>query len=150
MFWAKLLRMPERSFRFVVPGKPQPKQRARKGVGGRFYTPKETREYEARVKSCAWAAMAQAGLLRRGAWPLDARYRVSVVIYPANARVPDGDNVLKAVQDGLNGLAWSDDRRSKMGSYDTREPDRENPRVEVTVAVVSGQPVSDSVSAVSE
>lgn len=83
--------MPQgRSFRFVVPGKPQPKQRARVGVGGRFYTPRETREYAKLVRSCAWAAMAQAGLLQRGAWPLDAEYRVSIAIYPPNRRRPDG------------------------------------------------------------
>lgn len=128
--------MPERlSFRFVVPGKPQPKQRARKGVGGRFYTPKETRDYAKLVKSCAWAAMAQAGLLQRGAWPLDATYRVSIAIYPPNLRVPDGDNVLKAVQDGLNGLAWGDDRQTVGGSYWTHGPDKDHPRVEVEVEV---------------
>lgn len=127
------------SFRFVVPGKPQPKQRARRGIGGRFYTPPETRAYHGLVKTFAWAAMAKAGLMRRGAWPLDARYRVSVVIYPASLHVPDGDNVLKCVQDGLNGLAWADDRQAKVGSYDTRKPDRENPRVEVEVAVILGE-----------
>jgi len=130
--------MPEGlSFRFVVPGKPQPKQRARKGIGGRFYTPKETRDYAKLVKSCAWAAMAQAGLLQRGAWPLDASYQIGIVIYPANRRVPDGDNVLKAVQDGLKGLAWGDDRQTVGGSYWTHDPDKDHPRVEVEVAIVS-------------
>lgn len=134
------------SFRFTVPGKPQPKQRARKGLHGRFYTPKETREYQKLVQSCAWAAMAQAGLLRRGSWPLDAAYKVSIVIYPPNRRVPDGDNVLKAVQDGLNGLAWNDDRQAKAGSYETRPPDAERPRVEVEVSVRVGDQPSAALS----
>lgn len=125
------------SFRFVVPGKPQPKQRARKGIGGRFYTPPETRDYAKLVKSCAWAAMAQAGLLQRGVWPLDARYLVQIQIYPPNRRVPDGDNVLKAIQDGLNGLAWADDRQTVGGSYWTHEPDAARPRVEVEVALAN-------------
>ncbi len=125
----------EGSFRFVVPGKPQPKQRARRGLGGRFYTPKETRAYEKLVQSCAWAAMAQGGLLRRGVWPLDATYKVGIVIYPPTRRVPDGDNVLKAIQDALNGLAWNDDRQATVGSYETKPPDPERPRVEVEVSV---------------
>jgi len=132
------------SFRFIVPGKPQPKQRARKGIGGRFYTPQETRDYAKLVKSCAWAAMAQAGMLQRGVWPLDAQYRVQIQIYPPNRRVPDGDNVLKAIQDGLKGLVWSDDRLTVGGSYWTHDPDAARPRVEVEVAVVAGQPVAAS------
>jgi len=132
------------SFRFVVPGKPQPKQRARRGTGGRFYTPKQTREYAELVRSCAWAAMSQAGLMRRGAWPLDAEYRVQIQIYPPDMRRPDGDNVLKAIQDGLNHLAWHDDRQTVGGSYWTHDPDKTHPRVEVEVAIVSGQPAAST------
>lgn len=71
------------------------------------------------------AAVRAAGALARPAgWPLDAAYRVCVVLVrprlkrhgkkagtlPANTK-PDGDNYVKGVLDALKGVLWSDDGR---------------------------------------
>lgn len=88
---------------FTVEGKPQGKQRARRGRGGHFYTPKETRAYEQAV---AWSA--KQGLAR----PMgDYRGPVELFVraYFSDHRRRDADNVLKAVQDALNGICYHDD-----------------------------------------
>ncbi len=111
---------------FVVPGEPQGKGRARVGrVAGhaRMFTPAKTVAYEGLIAHAAQQAMA-------GHAPLDAALYVHVEAYfipPASwakkkradalaGRIwptvkPDGDNILKAVGDGGNGVAWLDDKQ---------------------------------------
>ena len=50
---------------FMVPGKPQGKQRPRLGKGGRVYTPTQTKRYESFV---AGAYLVASGGRRRGAY----------------------------------------------------------------------------------
>jgi len=88
---------------FRVPGKPQGKQRARRGRNGRFYTPAETVAYERRVAWAAKQAMTKPMGDYRGPVVL------SVLCYFGDHRRRDGDNVLKAVADSLNGVAYHDD-----------------------------------------
>jgi Holliday junction resolvase RusA-like endonuclease len=88
-------------FAFIVPGKPQPKQRARSGKG-RHFTPAETKAYETLVMLSGTRARPQG-------WPLDGVYKVSAVFYWADRHRRDIDNTLKAIKDGLNGVAYADD-----------------------------------------
>ena len=90
---------------FTVPGRPQGKQRPRLGRGGRVYTPAATRRYESAVRSACLVAMMQAGLAKRYAGDCGLLVRC----YFPDGRRRDGDNVLKSVQDALNGLLWIDD-----------------------------------------
>ena len=88
---------------FSVPGKPQGKQRARRGRGGHFYTPKETRLFERRV---AWAAKRALG------WSMGdyiGPVELAVTCYFSDRRRRDADNVLKSVSDALNGVCYKDD-----------------------------------------
>jgi crossover junction endodeoxyribonuclease RusA len=85
-----------------IPGKPQPKQRARKGAGGRWYTPLETRQYERLVKQCALVA-------RPVGWRLDGRYHVTIHVFAPDKRNRDLDNIAKSILDGCNGILWADD-----------------------------------------
>ena len=109
---------------FIVPGKPQPKQRARKGKYGNFYTPKETVAYEHKV-----GVFARKAHLRSR----PDKVQLGLVIWWADARRHDGDNVLKAIQDALNHIAWNDDNQVVKTNVDADHIDRKNPRVEVAI-----------------
>lgn len=122
---------------FTIPGEPKPKERARKGnePGSQFHTPKETKKYEEAVG--LWALQARC---KTKEWDVRSRFRLDVIFYFPTWR-KDCSNVLKAIEDGCNGILWHDDSHKylKAGSFDS-EVDRENPRVEVTVTIV-GDPI---------
>lgn len=135
-------------FSFTVPGEPVAKGRARAFVrGGRVahYTPDKTERYEARVATFAQQAMA-------GARPLEGGVALSVVArfsIPASwskkrrqaamdgleqvTKRPDLDNVLKAIKDGMSGVAWLDDSQV-VRLVDCRKVYAELPGVDVIVA----------------
>ena len=117
---------------FVIMGPPQPKERARRGKGGHWYTPERTRRYEESVARAAWAALTIARQLET--WPLDRKYMVAVTAYFPDARRRDADNVGKAVLDACNTVLWNDD--SQAGVTNNPEIDREHPRTVVRVEVV--------------
>ena len=77
---------------FFIPGRPVPKSRARAGAGGRFFTPKRTREYEELV---AWTARTQPFAL--GSGPVALR----IVLKSSSALKGDIDNYAKAILDGM-------------------------------------------------
>lgn len=141
--------------RFTIPGDPVAKGRARsvtrRGKGGASYiahiTPEKTERYEARVAVFAQQAMA-------GAQPAEGAVSLSVQAYfpiPASwskkrqqaardglehhTKKPDLDNVIKAVKDGMNGVAWKDDSQV-VAMIDCRKLYSDTPRVEVIVGAV--------------
>lgn len=111
-----------------VVGKQRPRATAR-GGRARVYTPRKTRVFEETVRR-AWRE--QAG----DAWsghhgPVSVSVSVSRELARSNPKYwagrqdtqkPDVDNVLKAVLDALNGLAYSDD------AHITREMAEKEPR----------------------
>jgi len=93
---------------FFVEGEPVVKKRPRKGKRG-FYTPTKSKEYERLVGLRAVEA---------DVTPLDGPVSVNIYChhkrpkkstheYPARS---DLDNVIKAILDGLRGVAYQDDR----------------------------------------
>ena len=99
---------------FVVYGKPQGKQRPRfSRRSNSVYTPKNTQTYERQI---AKAYRAAANGLSFGDKPVDiwitavfAKAKTSKKEYPTIK--PDIDNIQKAVFDGLNGVAYNDDKQ---------------------------------------
>lgn len=89
---------------FTVPGRPVLKQRPRVGKNGKIYTPKKSRDYEEQV---AWAARP---VFKE---PYLGPVGLQIQVYLSR---PGGDldNYVKTIQDGLNGIAWRDDRQVKM------------------------------------
>jgi Holliday junction resolvase RusA-like endonuclease len=84
-----------------IPGKPVPLQRARTGKG-RHYLPVRSRAYRQLVQE-TWMAAGRPSL---GGAPLT----LSARFYGARANA-DLDNLVKAILDALNTLAFDDDRQ---------------------------------------
>lgn len=102
---------------FSFSGPTQAKQRPRQGKNKRFYTPKETVEFEDRVS--AWGKR----LFER---PFAFPIKVTLSIYDGTDvqelldagafglvyySKDDVDNIAKCILDGLNGIAWRDDKQ---------------------------------------
>ena len=113
---------------FTVYGKPQPKQRARLGKHGHWYTPTSTVAFETQVRNAAFITLATKGI-RQG---YGDDVCLTVACYFPDARRRDADNVLKAVQDALNGFVYVDDSQVVSATV-TKAIDRERPRTEVEV-----------------
>ena len=116
---------------FTVLGPPQPWQRAGRTRKGIAYTQKETKQYELAIKTSAFVA----GVFNLVEWPRDARYKLHVFAYFANNRRRDLDNVLKAVCDALNGIAYVDDSQIDA-MHITRSVDARLPRTVITLEVL--------------
>lgn len=109
---------------FIVPGQPQGKGRPRVGkIGGhaRMFTPEKTVAYEGLIAHAGHQAMQGRPLMEGpvsvvvdmrcqvpASWSKKKRAQaLTGEIRPTSK--PDQDNVLKAIFDGLNGVAWRDD-----------------------------------------
>lgn len=107
---------------FRVDGKPQAKQRPRFTKQGHVYTPPETTNYEKLIKVSYREQCGQITL--KNAIRADITVSVSIPksiskkkfwemqegnIYPT--KKPDCDNIIKSILDGLNGVAYEDDKQ---------------------------------------
>lgn len=85
--------------KFVVLGRPVPKQRPRMGKGKAF-TAQLTKDYE---KTVGWYA--RAAMMSRE--PLQGPVAATIDVYHKNKM--DCDNMAKSILDGLNGICYLDD-----------------------------------------
>jgi Holliday junction resolvase RusA-like endonuclease len=128
---------------FEVEGKPVPKARARvvtKGKRRFAFTPKKVKDWEAVVKK-----EAKKHFEMPFAWPV----MVSLTFYlhrPKTRRLdfwvtttPDLDNLEKSVLDGLNEVAYTDDKLVVVKSSSKRYVTDGVPRVRITVASIQDQ-----------
>jgi len=130
--------------RFTVPGEPTAKGRARSFVRNghvAHYTPEKTARYENLVKLAAQQAM-------QGRAPVDGPLRLTVHAFfsiPASwsakkraaavgkpvIKKPDASNILKAIEDGMNGVVYIDDAQCAI--LRASKSYAEQPRVEIVV-----------------
>ena len=134
--------MDEKKIKFVVPGRPQEKQRPR-WSRTRMYSPIETVNYETYVKEMfvisypdfvplegplkmtiwAWLMIPKSTSKKR------AKMMTEMIIIPEVQ--PDWDNLGKIVSDALEGLAYKRDGQIATGIVHKRYSDR--PRLEVVI-----------------
>lgn len=88
-------------YMIVIPGRPVPKGRPRLGKNGNVYTPRKTREYEKLVGWCTKQTMKE---------PLQGDIAMDIKVY-IKGPCGDLDNLEKAILDGMNGIAYNDDRQ---------------------------------------
>lgn len=92
---------------FFVASEPRAKQSFRVGHRG-GYTPARIKAWQADVGWAGQQAMRQCGF----EGPLQGNLTVELVFILGNLRRIDLDNLSKAVQDGLNGIVWDDDKQN--------------------------------------
>ena len=136
-----------KDFLFIIPGPPKGKARPRV-VHGHAYTPESTVQYEKQVQQ-AWREAA-------GDWKAENDQPLALYIsmfYPIPkshtkkkqeferrnwilpTKKPDIDNVLKIIMDGLNGIAYTDDKQ--VVEVTMRKRFSTTPRVEVELREVA-------------
>jgi len=97
---------------------------------------KQAGRYLAYKNNVGWAAK------RANVKRLDGPVEVIAVAYLHGKREPDADNLAKAFLDGLNGIAWTDDRQvRKLTIEKVKVATREEERAEIIIkeaAQVSG------------
>ncbi len=116
------------SVAFFVPGIPVGKGRPRITTFGgkaRAYTPAKTVAYESIVASIAYDAMAGSALLEgpvgmvvTATFPIPASWtKARKQAAQWHTARPDGDNIVKAAADALNGVVWRDDSQVARCSF---------------------------------
>lgn len=127
---------------FTVWGKPYGKGRPRFARSGHAYTPKLTREYEELVKSCYILQCGDKMVCDevplvaeiRAYFPIPtslSKKKQAELVGKAHIKKPDTDNVVKAILDGISGMAYRDDA-TIAEIHATKSYDAE-PRVEVII-----------------
>lgn len=102
---------------FIIPGRPFAKQRPRATRRGRVYTPEQTVSFERQVGQIAMQHFAaplsgavrlsvQAHFKPAASW---SRKKVAEHLGRPHCQKPDADNLVKAIWDGLNRIAFADD-----------------------------------------
>lgn len=109
--------------KFIIPGKAVPKARPRVTKRGFTYTPKTTKDFETLVRNSYVAEFGENSMFPQQmplamvvefqskppkSWSKQKQKKaLNKEIYPISR--PDVDNLLKGVQDALNGVAYPDD-----------------------------------------
>lgn len=134
------------AIRFFVPGKPVPKARARaysRNGQTRMYTPKTTADYESLVQSICREAFVRPlecpvfvalaiALPVPSSWSKKRKEAALKQLEHPTSR-PDIDNYIKAIFDGMNGVAFVDD--SQVVRLESEKFYGQTPGVVVTVNV---------------
>lgn len=116
---------PGETVKFTVPGRPVPAVR----MTQRSKYSDRARRYLAYKSVVGWSA--KIAKLQ----PVNGPIAIEAVFYFGNKRLPDVDNLLKAVMDGLNKVAWCDDRQIVRSLGERRQGEPERAEITITYLV---------------
>lgn len=122
---AYTLEPPKAEAHFVLWGEPKSKERPRVSRNGNVYTPKTTRDAE---KDVAGTYLDKCGDVY-----FKKTIELRVSFYLGNKRARDGDNMLKLIQDALNGIAYPDDKQIRSVHMTVWNTTKERARTEVSL-----------------
>lgn len=93
--------------------KPRPKQRPRLGRKGRVFTPAETLEFERSIREAYTGPLFESAVgitisLNKDSFTVTVTEHATMEPSPLRG---DIDNYVKSIMDGLNGVAYADDRQ---------------------------------------
>ena len=132
---------------FTIPGNPVPKARPRVTKSGHAYTPKKTSDYEKLVQIYAKQAMAGMNptteavrLTVRAFFPIPKSWTKAKKEKALNGDLkhttkPDLSNIVKAVEDAMNGIVYKDD--SQISEIVCVKRYSMSPKVDLTVEVIN-------------
>ena len=107
----------------IIEGEPIAKARPRLGANGNIYTPKTSKDYENMIAWCAkQLPRFEGGLL------VEATFYCS-----PHRRMPDLDNLIKSLLDGLQKGGVFEDDVQVVEIYARRRLDKAKPRVELSL-----------------
>ena len=125
---------------FTVPGVPVPQSRPRVSRYGTYY-PAKVKSYREYIATVAKAAMRGREPLRGALGmyctffftpPKSTPKKTLSIMYGAyHTKKPDADNLVKAVQDAVNGICYADD--SQIAVLNARKYYADTARVEVVI-----------------
>lgn len=136
--------------RLTIPGTPQGKGRARFSTRGGFaraFTPEKTVAYEGLIAFAGQKAMDGCELITAPVYVTLTAFFAIPASWTKKRKAaalsglmwhtgkPDGDNILKAVGDGLNGIVWKDD--SQVAFSKVMKQYAETPRLEIVVEALA-------------
>jgi Holliday junction resolvase RusA-like endonuclease len=123
----------ERVLKFVVPHEPVPKQLGVvMGRGRRVYKGARVAGFEMTVRTYCLRETMRCGWRAKN----EERFAVELVVFVADLRRTDCDNLAKSILDGLKTVAFPDD--SQVTDLLVRKRvDHEKPRVEITITRLS-------------
>lgn len=114
--------------KIIVPRRPVPFDRMTER--GKWVRP-SARRYLAYKAQVGWAAKAA------GVKQLDGPVEVEAVAYLYGKREPDVDNLAKSFLDGLNRIAWADDRQVRRLIVEkVKVTKKQDERAEITIRVI--------------
>jgi Holliday junction resolvase RusA-like endonuclease len=135
------------SISFCVMGEPKGKGRPRFTRSGHAYTPKDTIEYENRIRQAYRMADAPMltgsigiGIKAYYGIPKSRSNRIKAEMAEGKIRPtkkPDADNVIKVIADALNGIAYHDDSQIVEAHLEKWYADE--PRIEVMLSTIAGK-----------
>jgi crossover junction endodeoxyribonuclease RusA len=116
--------------KIVIPGRPVPAVRMTQR--GKFVKPQAQRYLDYK-ESVGWAGRT---VIKS---PISKQHEASVAMkfFLYGRRTPDIDNLIKAILDGLNGIAWEDDRQVvNVSAWRFVTLSREKERAEVEIKML--------------
>lgn len=113
-------------YKLTVPGRPVPAVRMTQRSK---YKSEQAMRYLDYKNTVGWVALAA------GVKVIKGPVKLTTIFYFANKKLPDLDNLIKAISDGLNGLAWEDDRQVVRIEAERRQDKEERAEIEISEAV---------------